>query len=105
MFANQGQAVFGGDVSVDLVIDHDDGSEAAGTDTAERAEKELAVRGALAFGDVQTTLELVEHLRRPLDETGGTGADVDLIAADWLVGKIAVEADDTVDFGPGELEP
>ena len=91
-------------MAVDFAVDHDDGSHAACAEAAEDAEEVLSVGRGLAFGDAELALELVDDLRRALDEAGGAGADVDGVAADRLVREEAVEADHAVDFREGDTE-
>ena len=89
----------GGEAAVDLVADHGDGGQTAGTDATEGVQRELAVGGALTHGDAQLAAEGVEHLLSTTHIAGSTQADVDGMLALGLHGEEAVEGDDTIDFG------
>ena len=94
----------GGETSVDLLADHSDGGQTAGTDATEGVQAELAVGGALADLDAQVTLEGIEDLLGATHIAGGTQADVDGVLALRLHGEEAVEGDDTIDLGHGHVQ-
>lgn len=94
----------GGETAVDLVANHGDGGETAGTDATEGVEGELAVSGALAHGDAEVALEGIQHFLSATDVAGGTEADVDGVLALGLHGEEAVEGDDAIDFSHGDVQ-
>ena len=94
----------GGETAVDLVTNHGDGGETAGTDATEGVEGEFAVSGALAHGDTEVALEGIQHLLGATDVAGGTEADVDGVLALGLHGEEAVEGDDTIDLCHGDVQ-
>ena len=94
----------GGETAVDLLANHGDGGQTAGTDATEGVQRELAVGGALAHGDAQLAAEGVEHLLSTTHIAGGTQADVDGMLALGLHGEEAVEGDDTIDLGHGHVQ-
>ena len=94
----------GGETAVDLVANHGDGGETAGTDATEGVQGELAVGGALADLDAQVTLEGIQHFLGATDVAGGTEADVDGVLALGLHGKEAVEGDDAIDLSHGDVQ-
>ena len=94
----------GGETAVDLLADHGDGGQTAGTDATEGVQAELAVGGAFADLDAQLTAEGIEDLLGAADVAGGTQADVDGVLALGLHGEEAVEGDDTIDLGDGHVQ-
>ena len=94
----------GGEAAVDLLADHGDGGQTAGTHATEGVERELAVGGALAHGDTQIALEGIQHFLGATHVAGGTQADVDGVLALRLHGEEAVEGDNTIDLGHRHIQ-
>ena len=94
----------GGETAVDLVANHGDGGETAGTDATEGVQRELAVGGALTNLDTQVALEGIEDLLGATHVAGGTQADVDGMLALGLHGEEAVEGDDAIDLCHGDVQ-
>ena len=89
----------GGETAIDLVANHGDGGETAGTDATEGVQRELTVGSALANLDVQVTLEGIQHLLGAAHVASRAEADIDGVLALGLHGEEAVEGDDAVDLG------
>ena len=94
----------GGETAVDLLANHGDGGQTAGTDATEGVQRELAVGGAFAHRDAQLAAEGVEHLLSTAHIASGTQADVDGMLSLGLHGEEAVEGDDTIDLGHGHVQ-
>ena len=89
----------GGETAVDLLANHGDGGQTAGTHATEGVEAELAVGGALAHLDVKLALEGIQHLFGAAHVASRAEADIDRMLALGLHGEEAVEGDDAVDLG------
>ncbi len=74
----------GCEAAVDLLANHGDGSETAGTDATEGVQAELAVGGALANRDTQVTAEGIENLLGATHVSGWTQADGDGVLSHGL---------------------
>ena len=53
IFGKDAGNVVGGEPSVNFVVDHHDGSQSAGADTAARIQRKTPVRSALSVGDAK----------------------------------------------------
>ena len=94
----------GGQTAVDLFANHSDRGETAGTDAAQRVQRELAVGGAFANLDVQFASESVENLLSATHVASRTEADIDRMLALGLHREEAVERNDTVYARHGDVQ-
>ena len=89
---------------MEVIINLDGGSPAAGSDALDFFEREEAVGGGLFVADVEGVLAVVEELEAAAEHAGDVGADLYVIFARGPGAEHGVVAEDVADVELEEVE-
>jgi hypothetical protein len=78
---------------MDLIVNHYNGSKAAGAEAASNLQAELPVLGGLSDSDTQFILHSRQYLLSSPNIAGGSQADPDNMATPGYGGKVGIETD------------
>jgi len=94
----------GGEILVEVVVDLDGGSPAAGADAFDLFQRKDAVSGRLFVSDAKLVLAVAENLVAAAQHAGDVGADLHVVLARRLGAQHGVVAEDVAHIELKQIE-